>query len=135
MSSLGLPLLKVQSIGHDEFTAKYCYFRSSCPPDVDGITMFDKDDQATIDENKLRPGKEQTLYIQWFGQQVDCCDQVERHTKLQQLHRNFLKFDNCIVKHIRLFGNFVDTGNENGDLAVLVSNTLVHYAAFLASDT
>ena len=29
-----------------ELTAKHCYFRCSSPPDVDGIKIFDKDDQA-----------------------------------------------------------------------------------------
>ena len=31
----------------DELTAKHCYFRCSRPPGVDGIKIFDKDDQAT----------------------------------------------------------------------------------------
>ena len=37
---------KLESFGHDELTAKHCYFRCSRPPDVDGIKIFDKDDQA-----------------------------------------------------------------------------------------
>ena len=37
---------RFESFGHDEFTAKHCYFRCSRPPDVDGIKIFDKDDQA-----------------------------------------------------------------------------------------
>ena len=41
---------RFESFGHDELTAKYCYFRCSRSPDVDGIKMFDKvfdkDDQA-----------------------------------------------------------------------------------------
>ena len=37
---------RLESFGHDEFTAKHCYFRCSRPPDVDGIKIFDKDDQA-----------------------------------------------------------------------------------------
>ena len=36
----------LESFGHDELTAKHCYFRSSRLSDVDGIKMFDKDDQA-----------------------------------------------------------------------------------------
>ena len=36
----------LESFGHDELTAKHCYFRCSRPPDVDGIKIFDKDDQA-----------------------------------------------------------------------------------------
>ena len=31
----------------DELTAKHRYFRCSRPPDVDGIKISDKDDQAT----------------------------------------------------------------------------------------
>ena len=38
---------RFESFGHDELTAKYCYFRCSRPPDVDGINIFDKDDQIT----------------------------------------------------------------------------------------
>ena len=37
---------RLESFGHDELTAKHCYFRCSRPPDVDGIKNFDKDDQA-----------------------------------------------------------------------------------------
>ena len=37
---------RLESFGHDELTAKHCYFRCSRPPDVDGIKIFDKDDQA-----------------------------------------------------------------------------------------
>ena len=35
----------LESFDH-ELTAKHCYFRCSSPPDVDGIKIFDKDDQA-----------------------------------------------------------------------------------------
>ena len=38
---------KFESFGHNEFTAKHCHFRYSRPPDVDGIKIFNKDDQAT----------------------------------------------------------------------------------------
>ena len=38
---------RLESFGHDELTAKHCYFRCSRPPDVDGIKIFDQDDQAT----------------------------------------------------------------------------------------
>ena len=37
---------RLESFGHDELTAKHCYFRCLRPPDVDGIKIFDKDDQA-----------------------------------------------------------------------------------------
>ena len=37
---------RLESFGHDELTAKHCYFRCSRPPDVDGIKIFDKDNQA-----------------------------------------------------------------------------------------
>ena len=37
---------KLESFGYDEFAAKHCYFRYSRSPDVDGIKIFDKDDQA-----------------------------------------------------------------------------------------
>ena len=37
---------RFESFGHDELTAKHCHFRCSRPPDVDGIKIFDKDDQA-----------------------------------------------------------------------------------------
>ena len=37
---------RFESFGHDELTAKHCCFRCSRPPDVDGIKIFDEDDQA-----------------------------------------------------------------------------------------
>ena len=37
---------RLESFDHDELTAKHCYFRCSRPPNVDGIKIFDKDDQA-----------------------------------------------------------------------------------------
>ena len=50
MKSNGRPMPpgfdRLESFGHDELTAKHCYFRCSRPPDVDGIKIFDKDDQA-----------------------------------------------------------------------------------------
>ena len=36
---------RFESFGHDELTEKHCYFRCSELPDVDGIKIFDKDDQ------------------------------------------------------------------------------------------
>ena len=42
---------RFESFGHDELTAKHCYFRCSWPPDVDGIKIFDKDDQVTRPQN------------------------------------------------------------------------------------
>ena len=50
---------RLESFGHDELTAKHCYFRCSRPPDVDGIKIYDKDDQAAkhLDKNSvLQPG-------------------------------------------------------------------------------
>ena len=50
---------RLESLDHDESTARHCYFRCARPPDVDGIKIFDKDDQATkqyIYLNVLRPG-------------------------------------------------------------------------------
>ena len=38
---------KFTSFSHDELTAKHCYFRCLRPSDVDGIKMFDEDDEAT----------------------------------------------------------------------------------------
>ena len=38
---------RFERFGHDELTVKHWYFRCSRPPDVDGIKIFDKDDQAT----------------------------------------------------------------------------------------
>ena len=50
MKSNGQPMPpdfdRLESFGHDELTAKHCYFRCSRPPDVDRIKIFDKDDQA-----------------------------------------------------------------------------------------
>ena len=43
---------RLESFGHDELTAKHCYFRCSRPPDVDGIKIFDKDGQAAKHCNK-----------------------------------------------------------------------------------
>ena len=38
---------RFKSFGHDDLTAKLCYFRCSRPPDIDGTKIFDKDDQVT----------------------------------------------------------------------------------------
>ena len=38
---------RFEYFGHDKLTAKHCYFRCSRPLDVDGIKIFDEDDQAT----------------------------------------------------------------------------------------
>ena len=49
---------RLERFGHDELTAKH-YFRCSRPPDVDGIKIFDKHDQAAkhcFYRNVLRPG-------------------------------------------------------------------------------
>ena len=37
---------RFESFGHDELTERHRYFRCSRPPDVDGIKIFDKDNQA-----------------------------------------------------------------------------------------
>ena len=31
---------RLESFGHDELNAKYCYFRCSRPPNVDGIKIL-----------------------------------------------------------------------------------------------
>ena len=36
-----------ESFGHADLTEKHYYFRSSRPLDVNGIKIFDKDDQTT----------------------------------------------------------------------------------------
>ena len=36
---------RFKSFGHDDLSAKH-YFGYASPPDVDGIKLFDKDDQA-----------------------------------------------------------------------------------------
>ena len=33
-----------KNFDHDDLPAKYCYFRCSRPPNVDGITILDKGD-------------------------------------------------------------------------------------------
>ena len=38
---------RFENFGHNEFTTKHCYFRCSRPPDVDGVKIFDTDDQAS----------------------------------------------------------------------------------------
>ena len=56
MKSNGWPMPpnfdRFESFDHDELTAKHCYFRSSRSPDVDGIKIFGKDDQAAKHEDK-----------------------------------------------------------------------------------
>ena len=46
MKSNGQPIPpgfdRLESFGHDELTAKHCYFRCSRPPDVDGIKILIK---------------------------------------------------------------------------------------------
>ena len=37
---------RFESFGLNELTAKHCYIKCSKPPDVDGMKMFDNDDQA-----------------------------------------------------------------------------------------
>ena len=37
---------RFESFGHNDLISKHCYFRSR-PPDVDGIKILDKDNQAT----------------------------------------------------------------------------------------
>ena len=43
---------RFESFGHDKLTAKHCYFKYSRPLDVDGIKIFDKDDQAAKHSDK-----------------------------------------------------------------------------------
>ena len=50
---------RLESFGHDELTAKHCYFKCSRPPDVDGIKIFDKDDQAAKHYDK------KTVFAAW----------------------------------------------------------------------
>ena len=44
---------RFESFGHDNLTAKPCYYRCSRPPHVDGIKIFGKDDQATKHQGLL----------------------------------------------------------------------------------
>ena len=48
MKSIGWPMPpgfdRFESFGHDELTAKHCFFRRSRPLDVNGIKISDKDD-------------------------------------------------------------------------------------------
>ena len=57
MKSNGRPrtpgFYRFESFGHDDLTAKHCYFRYSRPPDIDGIKIFGKDDQATKHQGLL----------------------------------------------------------------------------------
>ena len=45
---------RFESFGHDELIAKHCYLKAFL--DVDGIRIFDKDDQAAKHLNVLQPG-------------------------------------------------------------------------------
>ena len=50
---------RFESFGHDELTAKHCYFRCSRPPDVDGIKFLIKMtglQNITIKNSVLWPG-------------------------------------------------------------------------------
>ena len=50
---------RLESFGHDELTAKHCYFRCSRPPDVDGIKFLIKMTRlqnVKIKNCVLRPG-------------------------------------------------------------------------------
>ena len=57
MKSNGRPrppgFYRFESFGHDDLTAKHCYFRCSRPPDVDRIKIFGKDDQAAKHQGLL----------------------------------------------------------------------------------
>ena len=37
---------RFKGFGHNDLSAKHCDFEYASPPDVDGIKLFDKDDQA-----------------------------------------------------------------------------------------
>ena len=41
-----LHLIGLKVFSHDDLIAKYCHFECLSPPDVDGIKISDKDDQA-----------------------------------------------------------------------------------------
>ena len=63
MKSNGRPMPpgfdRLESFGHDELTAKHCYFRCSRPPDVDWITILIKmtrPQNTVFYLNVLRPG-------------------------------------------------------------------------------
>ena len=45
-SQCPLVLIGMKVFGHDELTAKHYYFGCSRPPDIDGIEIFHKDNQA-----------------------------------------------------------------------------------------
>ena len=50
---------RFESFGHNEFTAKHCYFGCSRPPDVDGIKILIKMirlQNTAFYLNVLRPG-------------------------------------------------------------------------------
>ena len=53
-------MIELKYIDYDYLNAKHRYFRSSKPPDVDGIKIFDKDDQVEKHKDKkinaLQPG-------------------------------------------------------------------------------
>ena len=57
MKSNGWPrppgFYRFESFSYDDLTAKHCYFRCSRPPDVDGIKIFGKDDQAAKHQGLL----------------------------------------------------------------------------------
>ena len=79
MKSNGWPMPpgfdRFESYGHDEPTAKHCYFRCSRPPDVDGIKTLIKmtrpqnTGQNTLVSLLLRSGigHYMTLYSQKFA--------------------------------------------------------------------
>ena len=45
---------RIKNFDHHDLTAKHCYFGCSRSPDVDGIKIFDKDDQATNIKIKMK---------------------------------------------------------------------------------
>ena len=47
---------RFESFGHDELTAKHCYFRCSRPSDVDGIKIMTRPKNITIKNSILWPG-------------------------------------------------------------------------------
>ena len=47
---------RFESFGHDELTAKHCYFRCSRPPDVDGMIKMTRLQNINIKSSVLQPG-------------------------------------------------------------------------------
>ena len=44
----GQGFLLLIDLNIDDLDAKHCHFGCSCPLDIDGVKIFDKDDQALL---------------------------------------------------------------------------------------